>query len=479
MDRAGFRETPVSPAAVGLRRQLFLDDTLLSRREGLRRRLHPARREPAPVLRPDRPWEGRRVYNYGSVRRDPATGLWRMWYLARMGYGQDRRVPGADRHGDMILYAESEDGLAWRKPDVGTVPFDGDARNNIVLPGCHGSSLVLDAEAEGPERHRMVAWSWNDRRYRTYRSPDGLGWEACPDVAPIRDGQEVVSVSRHPDSLEYHAFHRVMDRGQDPPRRLIAASRSADLLRWGAPQTVLAPDSRDGAEGLGSEFYDLSGFWYESLFIGLLPVFRVLSYRPEARRDGADVSPWDGPIEAQLAFSRDGLRWERFEDRSPIVARGEDGSFDAGCILGLADAPVAFRDRLWMYYTAVNTTHGGPMPPKEITIGLASWRLDGFVSLEAGGEGGFLDTVPLQAGGPLLEVNVEAPDGCLEAELLSPDGSVLPGYARQDCVPVRGDLARAEVRWKDRSGVDPARPLRLRLHLKNGRLYSFGFKGKA
>lgn len=457
----------------GCGRQLFLDDALIARSEGVVRRLHAARKETQPVLRPDRPWEGRRVYNYGSVRRDPATGLWRMWYLARMGPGQASRVPGAERHGDLILYAESDDGRFWRKPDLGLVPFDGDRRNNIVLPGCHGSSLVLDPEAEEPDRHRMVAWSWVDQRYRTWRSADGLSWSRCPEGTPIAEGQEVISVARDPRTREYWAFHRVWGRDREPKRRLIAASRSPDLLHWSPPETILVPDRLDEP---GDEFYDLSGFWYESRFVGLLPVFRVLSYEPGRRQaDGADVSPWDGPIEAQLASSADGLRWRRFEDRSPIVPRGPEGSFDAGCILGLADAPVIADERLWIYYAAVNTTHGGPMPPKEITIGLASWRRDGFVSLDAGDGGGVIETAPLRAGGAGLEVNVEAPAGRLEVEVLDAAGRVRPGLGRAECRPITGDSTAAAVRWRNRSGVDASVPLRLRFHLRAGRLYSFGF----
>ena len=353
------------------------------------------------------------------------------------------------------------------------MPFDGDAHTNIVLPGCHGSSLACDRDADASEPWRLVAWSWRDERYGTWRSADGLAWTRCPGGVPIADGQEVISVARRPDTGGYFAFHRVWGRDRPPQRRLIAASRSPDLLTWQTPMTILVPDELDDPR---AELYDLSGFWYEDRFVGLLPVFRVTSYEPGRRGvDGADVSAWDGPIEAQLASSADGLQWQRFEDRAPIIPRGPAGSFDAGCILGLADAPVIADDRLWIYYTAVNTTHGGPMPPKEITIGLASWRLDGFVSLEAGAEGGVVETIPLSAGGPQLEVNLEAPGGSLEVEALAPDGRVLPGCSRAECRPVAGDSVRAAVRWKERSGLDPSRRLRLRFHLRDGRLYSFGF----
>ena len=102
---------------------------------------------------------------------------------------------------------------------------------------------------------------------------------------------------------------------------------------------------------------------------------------PELR---TEQSPWEGPLAAQLAHSRGGLNWHRFGDRSSIIPRGARGSFDAGCILCSADRPLVHGDEVWHYYTGINTMHGGPMPPKRCVIGRVSWRLDGFVSLDAG-----------------------------------------------------------------------------------------------
>ena len=216
----------------------------------------------------------------------------------------------------------------------------------------------------------------------------------------------------------------------------------------------------------------MSGFVYGRQFLGFLPVFNVVR-DVRGQEVGAEQSPWDGPIEAQLAHSRDGRRWERFADRSPIIPRGGPGSFDAGCILCSADRPIVHGDEVWHYYTAINTLHGGPMPPKTATIARAAWRLDGFVSLDAGHFGGVVETVPLNLPSGQLVVNADASQGSLAVELLSPAGETLPGFSRQDCTDVRSDSVRHVVRWQDRQRLPAGQPLRLRFHLDTAQLYSF------
>jgi len=95
---------------------LFADDSGIAQREGVVRTLHAARTRPAPVLEADRPWEGERVYVYGSVVFDPALGRYVMWYLARPGLERHGSLAGTGdiaglrHHGfDVVLYATSAD----------------------------------------------------------------------------------------------------------------------------------------------------------------------------------------------------------------------------------------------------------------------------------------------------------------------------------------------------------------------------------
>ena len=93
-----------------------------------------ASRKPSPLFGQDEPWEPRLDNGYPNVVA-PATegGAWQLWY--------GDCVKGCATQ--LLLYANSTDGVAWRKPklglfDVGTVRPDLQAigtRNNIVLEG--------------------------------------------------------------------------------------------------------------------------------------------------------------------------------------------------------------------------------------------------------------------------------------------------------------------------------------------------------
>ena len=395
-------------ASIGAEPQLVVDDLLIQSMEGVRRRLHPGGKLPEHVLEPDQPWEGVRVYVYGTTTYDADEGLFKMWYLARMGPGFEERSPGLLRQGDVMLYATSLDGIQWEKPRLGLKEFDGSRDNNIVRINCHSPTIFVDEDAPPVERYRYLGWNneeGQERGYLAAHSADGLRWVEYPGnpVIRVKEVVETMTVTRHPETKEFFGYHRrwVKCEGDGKDfgdyrdwRRGLAVTRSQDFVSWSPPSMILTPDEEDDAwaqnPGERGEFYNLSGFRYGSQFLGFLPLFRITSVTPRAsdsaaaRALGANVSPWDGPIEAQLVHSRDGVLWNRFEDRSPIIPRGQPGSFDAGMILAVADRPIIVGDEVWVYYTGINTTHGGTIPPKRAAIGRASWRLDGFVSLQGG-----------------------------------------------------------------------------------------------
>ena len=489
---------------IGAEPQLVVDDLLIDFMQGVRRCLHPARKLPKPVLVADQAWEGVRVYVYGTVHYDAEDSVFKMWYLARMGSGFEERCPGLLRQGDVVLYATSPDGIVWEKPHLGLKEFDGSEDNNIVLLNFHSPTVFVDDAGPSEERYRFLGWHWDgEQGYLAAHSSDGLHWVEYPGnpVIPVSEVLETMTVARHPRTREFFGYHRRWAKSDGPRhfndyrnwRRAVAVTRSRDFASWSPPSMILTPDEEDDVWSRNpqerTEFYNLSGFHYGSQFLGFLPVFRITSVTPRepaertleegerevdrARRTlGAEQSPWDGPLEAQLVHSRDGLKWERFEDRSPIIPRGEPGSFDAGCILAVADRPVIIGDEVWVYYTGINTTHGGPIPPKRVSIGRAAWRLDGFVSLQAGSGGGVVETVAVRLGGNRLVVNADASKGNLEVELLSEEGTPLSGYTRSDCETISSDNVRRTVRWKEGEEIRYTKPLRIRLYLSNAHLYA-------
>jgi len=378
----------------------------------------------------------------------------------------------ADDVGDLMLYASSKDGIHWEKSDLGLFEFDGSPNNNIVWD-FHGASVLLDEGENDPrKRFKMAGFCRRYRDIRALYSADGLSWQEFSDNPIVdRDHEGSFNVVHDPETGKYLASALYLDEG----KRCVAMFTSREFHRgWSGPELILAPDEQDdiGAliSGQRTQFYGMSGFRYGGQFLGLLNVFKIQkTHKNPAPGDAAD----DGPVDVQLTHSRDGLHWERFEDRSAILSNGSPGTYDAGCILQCATEPVVCGDEVWVYYTAINTTHGGLLADKVATIGRASWRLDGFVSVDAGPGGGTVETVPLGGTDGRLEVNVNAARGSLTVELLSAAGDPLPGYGRGDCVALQGDEVRHVVRWTGNDRLPADQPIRLRFHLQDAELFSF------
>lgn len=436
---------------------LFVDDEVIARKEGVLRRAHPCRKLARPVISGRESWqapsEDERVYIYGTVLPAEEGETLRMWYM---------------RWPDRVLYAESQDGLSWRRPDLGG--------NNALAIRFHSPSVIHDpADPDPGRRYKMlgVSRSPESRGYCTAHSSDGLGWRMYP-ANPVLDGGDTCSLARDPATGGYLAFHKRYGIHRGHRRRLVYLSSSPDMQSWSEPELVMAPDEIDDARteaegGLFSQFYHMAVFPYAGMWLGFVTHFRhtgpPVEKGPEQSRD-------DGPIDVQLVHSRDGRSWSRCEDRAPVIPNGPH-DYDAGCILGVANGPVVSADEVRLYYTGITTTHGGCMPRKKITIARAAWRLDGWVSLDAGETPGTVETRPLSGEGQRLIVNADAAWGELRAEVLDPSGAPVPGYRLPDCMPVTGDGVRQTVCWRRRSALPSSRGMRIRFLLGNASLYSF------
>ena len=153
------------------------------------------------------------------------------------------------------------------------------------------------------------------------------------------------------------------------------------------------------------------------------------------------------------------------------IPRGAPGTFDGGSILGVSSTAVHVGDETWVYYTAMTTTHGGPMPPKRLTIGRAAWRRHGFASLDAA-EHGRVETKPLRFTAPSLIINADARRGKLRVALIEADGHSIAGYSLDDCEPLCSDAARWTARWKSGASVPTDRAVCVLLEMDRSRIFS-------
>ncbi len=452
---------------------LFVDDAPLVSQRGIVRTIHPARTRPVPVLQAERPWEGDRVYTYGSVAYDPAEKLFRLWYMSRSQRpGGSKPAPQLRGDGqDVVLLATSRDGVSWDRPNLGLHRYDDSTANNIVAD-FHSPAVSEDRfERDAAKRFKMLGY-YRGGYYSSY-SADGVKWKLYSET-PVFKGNDTMSMTQNPHTGEFMAYFKM--NSKEVPGRVVWLTRSRDLQKWTEPKLVFHSDAEDRSWGAASEprteVYNMAVYPHAAGFIGFPTMFRVMSRAPKDAKLHISQSGHDGPIDVQLTTSTDGEKWQRTWPRVNVIPRGAPGTFDGGAILGVSSNCIDVGDETWSYYTALTTGHGGIVPVKRLTIGRAEWRRHGFASLDASPAGGRIETRPLRFASGTLLVNADASRGQLRIALVEADGKPVPGRSIAECEPLRGDQTRWEARWRDGRTVPTDRPLRVAIEMTSTRLYS-------
>jgi hypothetical protein len=396
----------------------------------------------------DRPWEVRFDNLYANVLFDEEAGRYRCWYNPFIVDEVTATTPPARRVGAYrpgrremgVCYATSSDGIAWEKPALGIVEFDGSTANNLVLRHCHGTGVVEDCHDPNPAR-RFKAFMQDG----TAASPDGLHWsplEPHPEIAAKGDTHNYAFWDEQAGL--YVGITRLWRDGQ----RLVARTESADFRRWTrAVEIIRALPTEPHRQP-----YALLPFRYGGLYLGLLMLIDT----------EADT------VDCDLAWSRDTAHWERLCPGTPLIPRGPVGSFDSGCIYGAA-SPLVRDGQVRLYYGGGDAPHGGW---RRTGLGLARMRLDGFAGLEPapGEDSATVVTQPVTCLGPRLRVSADAAGGSIRATVLGVDGLRLT-----DCIPIEDDVSDHAVMWTNRADLRAliGRPLQLEFELRSARLYAF------
>ncbi|MFH1744143.1 MAG: hypothetical protein ABIH23_34505, partial [bacterium] len=434
-------ELPVieSPIPVEREKQLFVDDTLIESAIGLTRTLHPVKKHPAnPLVVADKPWEGLSVLLYGAVICDPDMKKFRMWYLA---WGKHVDQPS------YICYAESEHGLHWTKPNLGLHEFKGSKDNNIIIPNVtSNTTIIYDPHDPDPEgRYKAVIRAGGTHGYL---SPDGIHWKDCGVI--IDQCYDSTTVHWDPVDHKWIASVKIFRDG----KRARGYAESTNFFNWTDTYFMATVDEQDADD---DQIYAMIIFRYESVYLGLLRMYHVNS----------DI------VDIQLASSRNARHWDRLIRTPFIPTSPEKGIWDYGNNSPGTDPPIRIGDELWFYYSGRSTTHDEI--PNKCAIGLGTLRLDGFVSMDAGDDGGTLVTKPLQLKGGTLCLNADASDGEILVEIIDELGGIIEPYSLENCVAVTADGIRIPVGWnggENLTGLDGG-IIRLRFRLNNADLYAF------
>lgn len=446
----------VIPIDVG--RQLFVDDFLIAETT-LKRSFHQPHWHPdSPVLKPETDWERHRDRNIpfaapfsDGVWYDPRDRTFKMWYLAGTGV--------------FFGYATSHDGIDWKRPKLGVARW-GDNVLNIEPVQRDSSTVWLDLEEADPARRFKMMFYRAGLQMRV--SADGINWS---------DSLGAPGGSSDRSTFFYNPFRKVwvysirgseanVGRcrfyGESPKFGVPLWGHFRELPRWACADSL---DRVKDVEFVGNcpDLYNLDATPYESVMLGLFSIH-------------AKVADGDRPKinYVTLGYSRDGFHWHR-PDRRPFLDVSDDKeAWNYGNVQSAGGGCLVMGDKLYFYCSGRNSRRetddgtGG-------STGLAILRRDGFASMDAGPEGGMLTTRLITFSGKRLFVNINAPQGELRVELLDANSKPISPFTRENCQPLSVDGTLSVVRWAGANNVAlPAgKPVRLRFHLKSGRLYSF------
>jgi hypothetical protein len=443
------------------RRELFVDDHLIDRMEGVALKLHkPQAQEVALVC--DAAWEGN-TSGYFTLFQD--GDVFRCYYR-----GSHHAEPGGKPgQPGVTCYAESRDGITWVKPTLRLFEFGGSKDNNIVHmgDGCSNFAPFKDAHPNCPpeSRYKALASTGNETTRKqkpslqAYHSADGLRWSLMREEPVISagsfDSQNLAFYDA--ERGEYRAYWRYFTGGYTDERgwkpsgvRAIRTATSRDFLHW--------QNQADLRYGIASpvHLYTNAIRTYDRaphLFIGF-----PTRYQPKHQQ-----------VEPVLMTSRDGVNFKRWEEPLiPITApEDRDGNRSNYMTNGLLKLP-GRDDELSVY--ATEAYYAGPGS----RIRRFTFRLDGFVSASSAAQGELL-TKPFTFTGRKLRLNVVSKGGT-RVELQDAAGKAIPGFTLDDCSPITGNFIEHTVTWKGGSlGSLSARPVRLRFALREADLFSLEF----
>ena len=513
---------------IGSRRELFVEDSLIDRISGKAelRLNHPTPQGIA--LEHDQPWEGNGCV-YHSIFKD--GDRYRMYYAAGHLNVTSKGVD-AGTHGQFCCYAESDDGLVWRKPALGLHEFQGSTANNIVMvrqkvgdahsePG--EPAVFKDENPDVPPDARYKALlpasrlpADHRRGLLTFKSPDGLKWSPMSDKPILTDGAFDSQNLAFWDPVQghYRAYWRYFTQGGHDNEKIwnpqgdraIRTATSKDFLVWsdqadlryvdspseqlytsqvhpyhrathlriGFPMRYVERGHQDGRkhEARAGAGPDQIRRWSPSL--RALPEWENRQWRAKSsERYGRAIT------EGLFMASRDGITFKRWNEGFLRPGIERDGTWNYGhqCI---AWRPVETRGTLEgapneLSFYAVESYWTGSSD----LLRRYSLRLDGFVSVNAPMSGGELITKPLTFTGTSLWLNMAtSAAGSVRVELQDEAGTPLPGFTLDAAEELFGDTLDRRITWETGSNLSSlaGKTVRIRFVLNDADLYSYQFR---
>lgn len=432
-------------------KQLVLDSRTIERLENARLVLGQPVKDPRnPLFKADRPWENSTNNLYPNVRWDEQDQVFKLWYknvLADADAIAQMDGPSTVHTvGWYLLYATSKDGIAWEKPALGLHRFNGSAATNIVARDTPNAGVFKDDHDPDARRRYKMVYDVGLGRPRARFSSDGVHWDAPfePQGFSAQHGDTHNNAFWDPRIKKYVWFTKLYIG-----ERLVARFESDDFVHWKSSGMVLRSSVQ---EGRVSQTYCMPVFQYGNVYLSYMMMYNVGKGRS---------------VDCELAWSHDGVRWQRLAPGTAFIPRGPSGSYDSECIYAQAGPATVDDGQLLIYYGGSDFPHTGWK--RHCLPSLARLRADGFAGYEAAqpGKPAVLTTQPVVLVNDQVTISADVVGGSVVVEVLDEQNRIMaaaqPIIGNVTDQPVELDLTRLR-----------GRTARIRFTLNGARLYAFG-----
>ncbi|MHC4687778.1 MAG: hypothetical protein ACYTEW_26250 [Planctomycetota bacterium] len=444
--------SPKGTVRLSSRKHLFIDDALIDKKQNVRLTCNAPTNRQNLNFRPEKSaWRASVVDIDGKV-----------YMYIPDGYGSEKGI---------TRLRISEDGINFKKPELGVLEHEGSTKNDFVFYGAPLYGTFFEDPKPNisyEERYKLTAWVANRGIY-LYMSPDGIHWrrnETC--MLPLVSGGGAETYWDDQRGVYVDFIKR-------------DSSFKTRSCRGGGRRAVMF-ETRN-IHGTWP-FKALKEPYYEGWPVPAVTCEAPIIFGPDKNgqvyRTRAIKYPWAPDTylafvwrfgegerrQVDLGVSRDGIRWKCYADETWYMTPGSDE--EVLSLYGL----IRRGDEIWQY-ADYGGAHGGG---RRRTYARLTQRLDGFVSLDAGAKSGWAITRPLTFKGRRLLLNVAA-QGSMRVAVLDRKGNELKGFGLADCDPVIGDATSYLVSWQKNTNVRgfAGRVVRLKFQMQDAKLYAFKF----
>lgn len=437
-----------------------------------------------PVLRPDSFADRYGASVYGTVLREDEK--FRMWYQAMPGdWDLERDMAG-------VAYAESQDGISWRKPQLNLL--DGPYREtNYCNLGLHCPSIFIDPEAPASHRYRATGYvnpqlfmappGVSAPGYFTSHSADGLTWH-LDSTKPQWKSADVITSIYHPGQRRAIAAMKYSARVQRIDRRCIHTAEFRQG-QWSAATSALYPDEYDDIAAMARGYSSCDYYGMGMMAAGSGTVGFLWNYWHSLPYTGKHSCALYGTADVTLVYQAEpGGKWFHMPGRPNFIDHRTHDWMDGW--IYTASCPVEVGNEQRLYFTGMAFEHGFNLNAdwkrndrwaehmikhSERAIGFASWPKYRLFGIESPREGGFtIDLGAIKRPAKLILNYKTAFGGSVSVRL---DGA--SANTAESSLPLTGNETSATVCWNDGSTINPteAESLKAHIHLEKATVYAY------